>query len=58
MIRRCHDPGATGFHLWGGRGIKVCERWRESFANFLADMGATGQESEAARHVWLAKSIP
>ncbi len=39
MIRRCYDPNATGFHLWGGRGIKVCDRWRHSFANFLADVG-------------------
>jgi len=27
------------YHLWGGRGVTICERWRHSFANFLADMG-------------------
>ena len=39
MVRRCHDPKATGYHLWGGRGIKVCDRWRDSFAAFYEDMG-------------------
>lgn len=39
MIRRCHDPGATGFSNYGGRGIKVCQRWRRSFHNFVSDVG-------------------
>jgi hypothetical protein len=38
MIARCTNPKASGFALWGGRGIRVCERW-QSFPNFLADMG-------------------
>jgi hypothetical protein len=38
MKSRCDNPKATGYHLWGGRGITVCERWRD-FDNFLADMG-------------------
>lgn len=36
---RCHDPKAAGYERYGGRGIQMCERWRYSFANFLADMG-------------------
>jgi len=39
MIDRCHNPNAQAFHRYGGRGIKVCKKWRESFTSFLDDMG-------------------
>lgn len=41
MIRRCHEPRATGYKRYGGRGITVCDRWRgeDGLANFIADMG-------------------
>lgn len=39
MIRRCYEPKNIAFHNYGGRGIKVCDRWRESIENFIADMG-------------------
>lgn len=40
MIQRCENPNHPGFADYGGRGITVCERWRESFESFSADMGA------------------
>jgi len=39
MKERCNNPKHPRFHDYGGRGISVCQRWRESFAAFLADMG-------------------
>jgi hypothetical protein len=36
MTWRCEDPLKKNYH---GRGIAVCDRWRNSFTNFLADMG-------------------
>lgn len=39
MKSRCGDPNNVGWSNYGGRGIVVCERWRDSFENFLADVG-------------------
>ncbi len=54
MIQRCYNPKNPGYHYWGGRGIKVCERWldranlipkgqrgyaRAGLQNFIDDMG-------------------
>ncbi|MCM1142418.1 MAG: hypothetical protein NC453_27935, partial [Muribaculum sp.] len=33
------NPNNAQFKDYGGRGIKICDRWRNSFENFLADMG-------------------
>lgn len=38
MINRCTKPASTSYPDYGGRGVKVCERWGK-FSNFLADMG-------------------
>jgi len=39
MKLRCYYPSQPGFKNYGARGIAVCDRWRNSFENFLADMG-------------------
>ena len=39
MIRRCRDFKHEDYKYYGGRGIKVCNRWLESFENFFEDMG-------------------
>ncbi len=39
MIQRCTNPNAQRYDCYGGRGITVCDRWKNSFENFYADMG-------------------
>lgn len=37
--QRCNNKNNRAWPAYGGRGIKVCDRWMESFENFYADMG-------------------
>lgn len=39
VLSRCLNPHVACYERYGGRGITVCARWRESFAHFLSDMG-------------------
>ena len=41
MNMRCNNPNATGYQNYGGRGIRVCDRWSgtDGFENFASDMG-------------------
>lgn len=36
---RCANPNSPAFENYGGRGISMCERWLNSYENFIADMG-------------------
>jgi hypothetical protein len=38
ILQRCENPNSVNFKNYGGRGIKVCQRW-QSFENFLSDLG-------------------
>lgn len=39
MRTRCENPNYKEFYLYGGRGITVCDRWKQGYEFFLADMG-------------------
>lgn len=39
MKDRCRNKNSTNYKNYGGRGITVCDRWMNSFVNFLSDMG-------------------
>ncbi len=44
MIDRCHNKDCPAFKNYGHRGISVCQRWRDSFWDFVSDVG--GRPSE------------
>lgn len=39
MRARCYLKSCVAFHNYGGRGIRMCRRWKSSVENFIADMG-------------------
>lgn len=39
MKSRCYNPNNNRYEYYGARGIIVCESWKNSFENFLRDMG-------------------
>ena len=43
MKMRCYNPNNPDYRIYGGRGITVCDDWRNSFEAFLRDMGPTWQ---------------
>lgn len=49
MVGRCCNETDTDYASYGGRGITICPRWRESFANFLEDMGPRPRGKELDR---------
>lgn len=47
MLQRCHNPNHERWKYYGGKGVQVCEEWRNNFEAFLAYMG------EAPPGMWL-----
>lgn len=39
MRQRCYDDRTNSYEYYGGVGVTVCDRWRYSYHNFIADMG-------------------
>lgn len=42
---RCLNPNNYKYHNYGGRGIIICDRWIDSYQNFLSDMGRAPSDS-------------
>jgi hypothetical protein len=40
MLQRCYNPRNHKYHIYGARGISICDRWKDSFESFYIDMGA------------------
>lgn len=69
MKARCLNPGSPSYPNYGGRGITICDRWLNSFDNFLADMGPrpsraysierenTNGNYEPGNCVWATKQV-
>lgn len=49
MKQKCKSLNHPDFQYYGGRGIKVCERWIVSFDNFIEDMGRRGEDMTLER---------
>jgi hypothetical protein len=39
IIQRCYNPGSSGYHNYGGRGVTMCDAWRHDYPAFLAHIG-------------------
>lgn len=46
MRQRCENPNDWAYAHYGGRGIKVCDRWKNSYFDYLSDVG----EPPSSRH--------
>lgn len=49
MNERCYKPSDQAYERYGGRGIKVCERWKNSIQSFIDDMGQKPPGSQLDR---------
>lgn len=51
MNKRCRNPSSNRWHIYGGRGITICERWSgvHGFDNFYQDMGTRPKNTSLDR---------
>ena len=49
MKNRCGNPKATGYLLYGGRGITVCDEWKNIFKSFYNDVGDAPKDKSIDR---------
>ena len=45
IIQRCENPSSSGYPKYGGRGIKMCARYRSNFGDFIRDLGPRPSDS-------------
>lgn len=50
MRTRCYNEKSFKYKDYGAKGVKVCDRWLNSFANFLADMGERPEGTSLDRY--------
>lgn len=50
MKQRCLNPKSPDYHRYGAKGVTICDRWRNSFENFLADMGERPEGTSLDRY--------
>lgn len=50
MKQRCYNPKQKSYLHYGAKGITVCDRWLQSFDNFLEDMGERPEGHSIDRH--------
>ena len=51
MKKRCNNKSNASYSDYGGRGIKICNRWSKSYKNFLSDMGRKPTPSHSIERI-------